>query len=427
MEQQLEIDWGDDFNLGEQDAIPSSEVAPAFSDVDLPAVSDAATPPAACEEDPSVPVGFSPERAVTYSSQSVNPTPRTAQLEQALEQCQRYIDDLKSQLTDQGFLAEQLATTEEFSHIQKQAILTLQGQLTDQKQLVCDVETLRQKQAALAAELAEKIACLEAQTVEMERLEGQLVEEQATSHRFKDQTERLSTQMQLSQDAAIQETQQRILAQTTAERLRNQLRDRDTTIQTLETKLQQSEGSLCDRQDIIDALQQTNQSDSHKNQAIQGLSTNLLKAQARVADLEVQLSSQSIVQAQYQHSTQEFEAKAQGLQSRAQELEQQVAEMQEQILQQAQQAREYETAVQHWKDRCLVAEQGMAQLKQVLERLLCDRNLSDGLLTHQLEVAIADVTQSLPAVASLGEATDPRRGKKLDLPALVQRWRQPRG
>ena len=418
MEQQLAIDLGEEFNLvGDADISDSSTEVPPLDRPGVALMSSAVFADS--------PIHYRSEVAATQPSPPINAASRTQQLEQALAQCQRYIDDLKVQLTDQELLMEQLATTEEFSHIQKQAIITLQGQLEHSQQLAAEQKTLRQAQASLESELTTKNVLLQAQAEEMETLKATISHHQAAVDRFKDQTDRLSSEIQLSHDTAVQETQQRIVAQRTAERLRKQLQEQGITIQILQTKLQQSEGSVSSQQEIIHALKQTNQPDSHKNQAIQGLSTNLLHTQARIAELEAELSHQSIMQAQYQHSMQEFEATAQSFQARSQELEQQVAEMQEQILQQAQQASEYETAVQHWKDRCLAAEQGTAQLKQVIERLLCDRSFPEGLSAHQLEEAITDLAQSLE-MAQVPDIGGSRRGKKLDLPTLVHRWRHSR-
>lgn len=343
-------------------------------------------------------------------------------LEQALEQCQRYIDELKSQLIDQAFLEEQLATTEEFSHIQKQAVVALQNQLTNRDQLKEELKTLKQSKSNLSNRLAEKETNLRFKEAELSKLRDQFTEENATLERLRDQIERLTLQVQSSQKTAVHETQQRIIAQTTAERLRTQLRECEASIQTLEMQLQQARENHNNQQDIITALQNANKSDSHKNQAIQSLSASLLKAQNKIVELETQLSSQSIMQAQFQHSSQEFAEQAQSLQSRSEELEQQVAEMQEQILHQAQQASEYETAVQHWKDRSFAAEQTVTQMKQVLEHLLADRKEPELPLPPNLDDAILELSKTCLS-GELDNASTSRKNIKLDLPALLHRWR----
>ncbi|WP_299487147.1 hypothetical protein [Acaryochloris sp. IP29b_bin.137] len=350
------------------------------------------------------------------------PQQRIKLLEQALEQCQRYIDELKSQLVNQAFLEEQLATTEEFSHIQKQAVLTLQNQLANREQLQGELENLRKSKSNLTQQVEDQASTLRFQESEILKLRDQVVEERTALERLQDQAERLSLQIQSSQKTAVHETQQRIIAQTTAERLRTQLRECEADIQALEVQLQQARESHTNQQDIIESLQSSGKSDSHKNQAIQSLSASLLKAQNKIAELETQLSNQSIVQAQFQHSTQEFAEQAQLFQDRSEELEQQVAEMQEQILHQAQQASEYETAVQHWKDRSFSAEQTVAQMKQVLEHLLADRKGPELPLSEKLDDAITALSQAYSSEDG-DPTTTARKNIKLDLPALLHRWR----
>ncbi|NJN39222.1 MAG: hypothetical protein HC790_11730 [Acaryochloridaceae cyanobacterium CSU_3_4] len=392
---------------------------------------------AAVEKQPPTSEGWEKSLVTTQASPGTSTKPvtldRTAEqdspqqriwlLEQALEQCQLYIDELKSQLADQAFLEEQLARTEEFSHIQKQAILTLQNQLATQQELQVEIETLQQSKVELSEHLAEREASIRLKDAELANLRTQVAEEHLALDRLQDQTQRLSVQIQSSQETAVHETQQRIIAQTTAERLRTQLRDSEVTLQVLEGQLHEARVSHTHQQEIIAALQNANKSDSHKNQAIQSLSTSLLKAQNTILDLETQLSSQSIVQAQFQHSTQEFAEKEQSWQNRSEELEQQVAEMQEQILHQAQQASEYETAVQHWKDRCLTADQTVSQMKQVLEHLLSDRKEPNLPFPPKLEAAIAELSKTCLSDITDTDAIAARKNIKLDLPALLYRWR----
>lgn len=411
MNQQLEIDWGDEFpfalspdaSLSEAHEV-GEEGEDSLEDVLDPALVNGS-------QDLLLGNGKSPE--ATHR--------RIRQLEKALEQCQHYIYELKSQMVDQAFLEAQLAATEEFSHIQKQAIVTLKGKQSSQAELdQTELDNLRQENLALIAQIETVVGQSESQSSEIHELRDQLRQEQAAVQQVRDEAERLSTQNELSQGAAVQETQQRIIAQTTAERLRNALREQESKVQSLEEQLQRNNTTLTEQQEIIDALKTTGQRDSHKNQAIQNLSSTLLKAQTKIAKLESSLSSADIVQAQFQHSTQEYEAQTQTLQERSEQLEQQVAEMQEQILQQAQQASEYETAVQHWKDRCLDAEQTVGQMKHVLEHLLCDRNSNEPLSNRQLEDAIAEIAASIPD-NQLADAT--RKSPMLDLPSIMHRWR----
>lgn len=417
--EQLEINWGNQ-GMTEATTQPQSSLNSEGSVVMVEERADMSIEPTSSAMDSS-PDSLEPSLAQT-NDQPSRPQQRIRLLEQALEQCQRYIDELKSQLMDQAFLEEQLATTEEFSHIQKQAVLTLQNQLANREQLQQELETLKQSKTDLSHRLAEKDTSLRFQEAEISKLRDQVTEERVALERLQDQSERLSRQIQSSQKTAVHETQQRIIAQTTAERLRTQLRECEANIQSLEMQLHQARESHTNQQDIITSLQNSSKSDSHKNQAIQSLSSSLLKAQNKIGELENQLSNQSIVQAQFQHSTQEYAEQAQSLQSRAEELEQQVAEMQEQILHQAQQASEYETAVQHWKDRSFTAEQTVAQMKQILEHLLADRQGPELPLPAKLDDAISALSQAC-ASEDHELTTSTRKNIKLDLPALLHRWR----
>ncbi|UJB68459.1 hypothetical protein HRE53_18200 [Acaryochloris sp. 'Moss Beach'] len=414
MAEQLEINWG---NQGATEGDSQSQTAVG---VEESIVMPQELSEMSLEISPAELEDNTTTSSTDHEQDATSPQQRIQLLEQALEQCQLYIDELKSKLMDQAFLEEQLATTEEFSHIQQQAVITLQDQLTNREQIQQELENLRQAKIDLTNRLSDKDTSLRFQEAERSKLQDQFAEERTALERLQDQAERLSLQIQSSQKTAVHETQQRIIAQTTAERLRTQLRECEADIQTLEVQLQQARESHTTQQDIIKSLQNAGKSDSHKNQAIQSLSSSLLKAQNTIADLETQLSNQSIVQAQFQHSTQEFAEQAQSFQKRSEELEQQVAEMQEQILHQAQQASEYETAVQHWKDRSFTAEQTVAQMKQLLEHLLADRKGPDLPLPAKLDDAIAALSQSY---LSEDTATHSRKNLKLDLPALLHRWR----
>ena len=68
---------------------------------------------------------------------------RIKQLESALKQCQTYINELKSLLSDQELLESQLASTEEYAHIQQKAIAALREQLLHQQSHEKEVEILR--------------------------------------------------------------------------------------------------------------------------------------------------------------------------------------------------------------------------------------------------------------------------------------------
>lgn len=82
------------------------------------------------------------------------------------------------------------------------------------------------------------------------------------------------------------------------------------------------------------------------------LEAEMAAANTTQESLEEQASHHARMQATLQQQCRELEVEYDRQQTRIQELEHQLVELQEQILHQAQQAREYEAAVRHWKHRC---------------------------------------------------------------------------
>jgi chromosome segregation ATPase len=204
---------------------------------------------------------------------------------------------------------------------------------------------------------------------EVSTLKLQLLRTQSDLDRAQDKTAQFSAQLDALQSSMVQETQQRIISQKTAERLRTESRNRDAGMRSLEERLERAESMLQQREEIIVALKSANKPYSEKDQCIQGLSATLLKAQRQITELESELSNQSILQAQLQHTTHELESDAKTTQSRSDQLEKQVNDLQEQVLRQAQQASEYETAIQHWKTRSVESEEWAAQVAQLWDGL----------------------------------------------------------
>ncbi|NCJ07208.1 hypothetical protein GS597_11970 [Synechococcales cyanobacterium C] len=403
MTQQLEFVW---------DLKISTEASPELSQISRSADSERSE--AGVEGVAKIPDA----RSVESQGLKLGQPQRVQQLELALQQCQIYIDELKAQLIHQSFLEAQLAATEEFSHIQKQAIETLKQQLVVQSSQQTEYEQLQLEKVALEDHLAQLQGLQLQQVAEIKSLQQISQEQQQGLQERQSDLERLVSQVEISQQSAVQETQQRILAQKTVERLRSQLRDCEVTIQKLETQLKHTQQIVTSQEEILVSLNQS-QSDSQKNKVIQGLSASLLKAQSKVAALEAELSNHSLLQVQFHHSTQELEAQAKLNQARVGELEQQVADMQEQILHQAQAASEYETAIQHWKDRCLQTETAMGEMRELLEQVLVEQQDGSSPVTSQWMGAIADLLQA----TAPPDLNFPPQNLKLDLPSIMHRWR----
>lgn len=360
----------------------------------------------------------------------LNQVERIHHLEQALDQCQVYINELKLQLINQEFLQDQLAATEEISHIQQQAITALRTQLVEQQTLATQLTQAAQQKAKLP-ELADQHQLPQARQAESERFRALFHQEQIEARAFQHHSERevarlqkqaqaLESQNIAARNLADSSIIQFDAAQKKVEVLQNHLCDRQATIVDLETQLQRTKAALKVQKEILNALQQLQAPESEKNQVIQGLSKNLLKAQTKIEALETEFSSQLVLQAKLQHTCRELEQERDRDQDRMYQLEQQVAEMQEQILKQAQQATEYEAAVQHWKDQCLSAENSVLQLKAVLEQILKERNFSELTSPSNTDTSSGVKEAELPAHSS--DESEPSKflkGLKLDLPSFL--------
>jgi chromosome segregation ATPase len=215
--------------------------------------------------------------------------------------------------------------------------------------------------------------------------------------------------------------------------LQERIRHQDVRIRALEQALDQSLGSLAElrsqsvnQQFLEQQLASTEAFANVQQQAIHQLKLQFAQEKAALA-AEIQqlreqeprqlellpsvtepvrpaeepldpVSSQQMTQAFFQQAFQELESDRQQSQHRIAELERQAAEMQEQILSQAQQASEYETAVQHWKNRFYVLQDQL----QVLKRLLLKN-----------PVILSDEIQTLLATLMTPPTSEPRRTEPL--------------
>ncbi len=383
MEKQLELEWETAVLLA---TAPSSEPHPNQTDSQT---LELAPEPAngilsAPELGPSPPLIVETTATADATDLSSTSRQRVCWLEQALDQCQCYIDELKTQLVQQEFLEKQLAITEDVSNIQQQAIATLKAQLADQQDLAAQAASAREQKQTTEAALQHSEALVKHQQLELEQLRSQVeLDTQTVSH------------------------------------LQQELQTRQSLIDHLEARLEQTKQAIANQQEIAATLQQFQGSDSNKNKVIQGLSKSLLQAQNKIEALEAEFSNQLILQAQLQHSCQELEAQRLQSQERIRQMEFQITEMQEQILHQAQQTSEYETAIQHWKDRCLDAEQTVMQLKAVLEQLLIERNLAEHPAASVCEIGGSGNGRHHESPNPLTHGS--LKGLKLDLPAFLQR------
>lgn len=136
--------------------------------------------------------------------------------------------------------------------------------------------------------------------------------------------------------------------------------------------------------------------------------------QSQLLSLETEISKHFQTQAFLQQACAELEQERDHNQVRILELEHQTHEMQEQILRQAQQTSEYETAIQHWKDR----------FYQSQNQMLTVRELFDQMSDPSME-AIADILELLPMPTPSEQMQSLRRAvpRRSDLPEFLQRRR----
>jgi chromosome segregation ATPase len=373
---------------------------------------------------------------------------RIYHLEQALDQALACLDDLKLQVHDQEFLEAQLAATEEFAYVQQQAIARLKLQLTQQRQTL-DAQTVerQERDQGVQALLDATEVMAQAQQAELDRLRSRLAQDQADveghRHRLEKQLEDLKN--------AVESRQQRILelesvslssrtlnaslevqletAQQQVRQLCASLSQHQASLANLEAQLAQAHLRLEEQQQSAAHLSRRRAGMSEDNPTIAALQQDLSMAQVKVEELETQLAKQVKLQARWQQSCQELDTERDRYQSRIESLEREVAEMQEQILQQARQTSEYETAIQHWKDRYLASQQQMIQLKELLEQTLpqlptdANPDITPIAALSELLAAVHHLLTSENADSTPLPALPSPRFNALDLPDFLMRRR----
>lgn len=344
---------------------------------------------------------------------------RIQQLEQALDQALVWLDELRSQLNDQAILETQLATTEEYSHVQQQAIARLKLQLADQQQ-VLDVQLLETQQRDQA--IQELMATIETMTQqqqqELERLRSYITQDQVEgqTHRslLAQQIHDLQTTLESRQQRIADLESETLSARTVAASLREQLTTAQQQIKELSVRLQQYQADWVQLESQLAEVQSERQTAAAKLQPplslpislplqrmvaesgnlLTSLQQDLTRAHRRIEMLENQLAQQIRLHAHWQQSHQQLEEERDRLQTRVETLEQQAAEMQEQILHQARQSTEYETAVQYWKDRYLTQQRQLSHLHELAEQVSSelDQEGAPSALTDLLHTLLAAAT-----------------------------------
>ncbi len=281
---------------------------------------------------------------------------RICDLEQALDQSIASLAELRSQVVDQHFLERQLALTEEIANVQQQAIHQLKLQFAQQKaELEIKIQQAQRRERDYQALLD---AAEARQQAELDVLKARLGSDQGEVQPF-----------------AIEQQ-----------------------LQVLQSDLQLRR-------------QQSQELEAQKQEA----QARMIELDAQVEALESRIARHMTTQALLQQVCQELEVDREQSQSRITELETQAAEMQEQILSQAQQASEYETAVQHWKTRFQALHEQAITLKQ---------GLADQELSADVTELLSTIDTSLPPdLKSTTRSNSFGADLKTDIPEFLVRRR----
>lgn len=348
---------------------------------------------------------------------------RIQHLEKALDQSLASLEDLRRQLIDQQFLEAQLASTEEISNIQQQAITQLKWQLQQQQQTLATQQQLNQSQSQL---LQDFLTLLETPTdnhpLQLEQLKAQFLRDRQLAQAQIEAVQQLQRPQPAPSlgpnSAPYCPTDRRATPLDPSAHpappldLQHALQARQAEIEQLETELERAHEALQIQQAQIDLLQQAHTVRQSLNES--PLDGELFKAQSKIQDLETHLSRQMTNQAMLQHTCQELEQTRDRYQTRITELEQQTAEMQEQILKQAQQASEYETAIQHWKDRYTQNQTCVNRLRDLLAESLTEPSPEITEVLAQLQ-SITNLTETEAATLPVS------KGIKKDVPDFLMR------
>jgi chromosome segregation ATPase len=348
-----------------------------------------------------------------------NQIERIQDLELALDQSISNLNELRLQIVNQQFLEEHLASTEEIANVQQQAINQLKRQFAEKQaafeQQIHQAQEREQDYQKLL-EAAELFA--QSQHAELQRLRTQVTLDRSDAldqTRLTSQIDELQVAMQTQQQQVLELESQELTARSLAANLELQLQEAQKQIRRLYRELN-------DRHTAINELEARLGGDFSEQPLNSSASSHsdTQNSLQKVEELESQLVKQMATQALLQQACQELELDREQSQTRIAELERQAAEMQEQILSQAQQASEYETAVQHWKDRFYTTQDKVAQLKDLLE---------NG--SSEPSPELAEIFAAIQATSTIGSEPLRSNGRadafnedlKIDLPDFLTRRR----
>ncbi len=375
---------------------------------------------------------------------------RIRNLEQALDDSLLSLKDLRSQLIEQNFLEEHLAATEEIANVQQQAILNLKQQLQQLQQKLAQ-QPVGEDAAALNPPNtpAEKVAAAGRKT--KSRTGSGPNHAAAQDAEWGDFPILFGAQQQRMAALEAESLSARVFAAslgvwlhqalTEVRSLAQQVSDRAPQFHQLELRLQQAlqqtqvtlqrhQGSMALEADIAalsrETLEQASASLGDRGAPLP-TAEELAIAQAKVEDLETEMARQMSLQTLLQHANRELEQDREQQQARLADLERNTADLQEQVLQQAQQASEYQTAIQHWKDRYVADHSQIQRLWELLSVVLPDVPAEVAEILASLQdrpASLAEPGSPELFVASAQEQWNQSPSTKLDLPDFLMRRRQ---
>ncbi len=358
---------------------------------------------------------------------------RIRSLEQALDQSLVHLKELRQQLIDQQFLEDHLAATEEIANIQQQAIYQLKAQLATKQQIIEANQTeLRQQQQELQVAWQRLAAAGISLDLPGEG-QSKLNPSRAPLTDYPLEPSTIETLLAQQRQYIAELEAAAALRAGWETSLIEMLVSTQTTLTTLVeiSALAPVESSACGSELMVQlthclagltqSLEQAPLAKQH-NASSPTSAQELIEAQKRIGELETQLAHQETARMLLQHTYQEMETERDRQRQRLQDLEAQVAEMQEQILHQAQQASEYETAVQHWKDRYVGNYQQIQQLRQILEATLPTFPVEVEAILATLEASRLSAMDQNPASALVPARFN--RDSQLDLPEFLLRRRR---
>ncbi len=343
---------------------------------------------------------------------------RIRHLEQALDESLLSLREARSQLIDQSFLESHLAATEETANVQQQAILHLKQRLGTLQQALAEQQERiglpPGSEALPPAELPEQDHTQWPSVFGAQQQRMAVLEAESLSARV------FAASLGVWLHQAL--TELRELAQQTSDPspLFHQLEIR------LQQALQQTQGTLHrlpgagELEAEIAALPQAALTEVPLESTLPTQQEWAI-AQAKLADLETEMARQISIHTLLQHANRELEQEREQQQARITTLERQTADLQEQILQQAQQSTEYQTAVQHWKDRYEAHRSQVQHLSELLTHALPEGNRE----ILEILASLQDNPEASlePGSPELFVSSAQNQSTKLDLPDFLMRRR----